>query len=219
MKIEWALLRSTHVATSVKLIEIAPDLAAPGISMKLCANKEIFGEGDPADFVYTVMSGAARSSRLLSDGRRQIAAFHLPGDVFGFRYFKTHWYSAETIAPSEIGLVRRAALERAAERDSATARRLWSLTAQELEVLQDHLSLLGGKSAADRVGTFLLRLAKRTSSAVVDLPMSRGDIADHLGLTLETVSRTLGQLVRDKTIFLPSARRVVVRDLEALAAA
>ncbi len=200
-------------------VEIAPDLVLPGFTLAIDANMAIFGEHEPADYIYVVVCGAVRTSRLLGDGRRQIGAFHLPGDVFGLQCGASHRFTAEAVVRSEIAVVRRAALEQAAECDSATARRLWSLTARELEVLQDHVRLLSSKRATERVGHFLLKLATRTPSAVVDLPMSRGDIADHLGLTLETVSRTFSQLAREKTIALPSARRVVVRDPRALAAA
>jgi CRP/FNR family nitrogen fixation transcriptional regulator len=221
MKFQSAAVRSNRGrdrANLHKAVEFAPDLALPGLTMSFRANEEIFGEEEPADFVYAVISGAARTSRLLNGGRRQIGAFHLPGDVFGLQRGAARRFTAEAIVPSEIAQVRRTTLEQAAERDSTAARRLWSLTAHELERLQDHMFLLGSKSATERVGSFLLRLAARTSSAIVDLPMSRSDIADHLGLTLETVSRAMTQLVRDQVIALPSARRVVVRDLGALAA-
>jgi CRP/FNR family nitrogen fixation transcriptional regulator len=211
--------RAAAHAAGGKMFEIAPDLELPGFAMTFDANEEIFGEEEPADFVYKVISGAVRTTRLLSDGRRQIGAFHLPGDVFGRECGQTHRFSAEAVAPCEIALIRRSAIERAAERDSGAARRLWSLTSHELEDLQDHMLLLGRKNAAERVGSFLLKLAKRASSAIIELPMSRGDIADHLGLTLETVSRTLSQMARDQAIALPSARRVVLRNPDALAAA
>jgi CRP/FNR family nitrogen fixation transcriptional regulator len=200
------------------LVEIAPGLMLGGVAMNFGANEEIYAEGQPADFVYRVISGAVRTTRLLSDGGRQIGAFYLPGDVFGVQCGERHRFSAEAVTLSKVASVRRSALERAAEIDSVTARQLWSLTSLELEDIQDHMLLLGRKDAAARVGHFLLRLATRASSEVVELPMSRGDIADHLGLTLETVSRTMSQLARDRAIALPSARRVVLRDPMALAA-
>lgn len=202
-----------------QLILVAPGLALPGVSMSFDANEEIFGEDRPADFVYKVLSGSVRTTRLLSDGRRQITGFHLHGDVFGFERGQTHRFSAEAIAPSEIALVRRSAIERAAERDGDAARHLWSLACRELEILQDHVLLLGHRNAADRVEGFLQQLSRRGSSAIVELPMSRSDIGDYLGLTLETVSRTLSQFARVEIIALPSARRVVLRNPDALAAA
>ena len=198
-------------ANATGLIQIAPGLSAPGVAITFSANEQIFGENEPADFIYTVVSGATRTMRLLDDGRRHIGAFHLPGDVFGLERGNAHRFTAEAIVASKIALVRRATLERAAECDCLIAHRLRSLIAHELEDLQDHMLLLGHGNASQRVEQFLVRLARRTASATVDLPMSRCDIADHLGLTLETVSRTLNQLVRDRAIELPSVRRVVVR--------
>jgi CRP/FNR family nitrogen fixation transcriptional regulator len=113
----------------------------------------------------------------------------------------------------------RGALERVAERDGDAARQLWALTSRELANLQDHMLILSHKHAAERVGAFLLNLSRKAASSTVELPMSRGDIGDHLGLTLEMVSRTLGQFARDNVIALPSARRVVLRDTTALVAA
>jgi CRP/FNR family nitrogen fixation transcriptional regulator len=219
MYVESAMSGSSRMASVGKPIELAPGLELPGFSMAFDPNEEIFGEEEPTDFVYKVISGAVRTTRLLSDGRRQIGAFYMPGDVFGLERGETHRFSAEAIALSEVALVRRSALERAAERDGAAARKLWALTSHELEDLQDHMLLMGRKNAAERVGSFLLKLARRGASGVIELPMSRGDIADHLGLTLETVSRTLSQMARDQSISLPSARRVVLRNPGALLAA
>ena len=202
-----------------QLFQVAPGLPLPGVSVIFDANEQIFGEDRPADFIYKVLSGSVRTTRLLSDGRRQIAGFHLPEDVFGFERGRTHRFSAEAIVSSQIALVRRSAVERAAERDGDSARQLWSLACRELEILQDHVLLLGHRNAADRVEGFLHQLSRRGSSAIVELPMSRSDIGDYLGLTLETVSRTLSQFARVKIIGLPSARRVVLREFADLAAA
>lgn len=202
-----------------RMIALAPGLELPGVTMTIEANEEIFGEEEETAFVYKVVRGAVRTTRLLSDGRRQIGAFHMPGDVFGLEAGPIHRFSAEAIAPGEIAVVRRAVLERAAGTDSQIARRLWAITSHELEDLQDHMLLLSRKTAAERVGSFLLKQAQRASSGVVELPMTRLDIADHLGLTLETVSRTLSQLVRERAISLLSARRVLLRNPGALLAA
>ena len=197
-------------------IEIAQDLNLPGFVMSFAPNEEIFGEEEPTDFVYKVVSGAVRTTRFLADGRRQIDGFHLPGDVFGLERGEAHRFSAEAIGECEVALVRRKAVERAAESNVAVARRLWSLAADSLEQLQDHMLLLSRKNAAERVGAFLLELSARAGSRTVELPMSRGDIADYLGLTLETVSRTFSQFARERLIELPSPRRVVIRNAAAL---
>jgi CRP/FNR family nitrogen fixation transcriptional regulator len=199
-----------------RLVPLTPQLALPGFTMSFGRNEEIFGEEDPADYVYKVVSGAVRTTRFLSDGRRQIGAFHLPGDVFGLERGATHRFSAEALSESEIMLVRRSALDRSAERDCAVARELWALTSRDLELIQDHMLVLSRKNAAERVATFLLKLAERAGSNSIELPMSRGDIADHLGLTIETVSRTMTQFERDEVIALPNTRRVVLKNRNAL---
>ncbi len=217
MSVDQTAVRSNP--TQGKLIVVAPGLAVPGFTLRFEANDEIFVEDEPAEFIHKVVFGAVRTTHLLSDGHRQIGGFHLPGDVFGLEYGKNHRFSAEAIVPCEVAFVARRALERIAERDGDAARQLWALTSRELANLQDHMLTLGRRNAAERVGAFLLKLSRHAASATVELPMSRGDIGDHLGLTLETVSRTLGQFARDKVIALPSARRVVLRDTTALAAA
>jgi CRP/FNR family nitrogen fixation transcriptional regulator len=204
------------VVAAGREIEIAQDLNLPGFIMGFAPNEEIFGEEEPTDFVYKVISGAVRTTRFLSDGRRQIDGFHLSGDVFGLERGEAHRFSAEAIGECEVALVRRKAVERAAESDVAAARRLWSLAADNLEQLQDHMLLLSRKNAAERVGAFLLELSARANCRMVDLPMSRGDIADYLGLTLETVSRTFSQFAREGLIELPTPRRVVIRNVAAL---
>jgi CRP/FNR family transcriptional regulator, nitrogen fixation regulation protein len=191
----------------------------PGFTMTFSRNEEIFGEQEPADFVYRMVEGVARSMRVLSDGRRQIDAFHLPGDVFGLEIGAVHRFTAEAVSACKVALARRPALDRAVAQDAAAARMLWALTSHDLCEAQAHLLLLTRRSASERVCAFLLDMLDRTGGGhTVELPMSRLDIADYLGLTIETVSRTMTQLERDSLIALPSCRRVVVRDRAALAA-
>lgn len=193
-----------------RLIELAEGVCVAGFVMRFSRNEEVFAEEEEADFVYKVISGAVRDVRILSDGRRQIGAFHLPGEVFGLECGETHLYSAEAVVESQVALVRRCALDKAAQADAGAARRLWGLTSADLMRLQEHMVLLGRKTAQERVAAFLASLAERqrAEGGVLDLPMSRSDIADHLGLTIETVSRTFTQLEREHAIALPSARRV-----------
>ncbi len=200
-----------------KSIALAPSLAVPGFVMRFEHNEEIFAEEEDADFVYQVISGAVREVRLLSDGRRHIGAFHLPGDVFGIECGSHHLCSAEAVVDCQVALVRRSALERAVEADPAAGRSLWQITARSLERLQDQLLLLGRKNAVERLASFLVRLCRAAGGTdSVDLPMSRCDIADYLGLTIETVSRTFTQLERDRAISIPSARRILLHDRAAL---
>jgi CRP/FNR family nitrogen fixation transcriptional regulator len=196
-----------------KSVELAPGVALACFTMRFDRNEEVFAEEEEADFVYKVISGAVRDVRILSDGRRQIGAFHLAGEVFGLECGETHRYSAEAVVESEIALIRRSVLDKAAESDAGAARKLWDLTSHDLVRLQDHMLLLGRKNAVERVASFLIQLSERgADEAAIDLPMSRSDIADYLGLTIETVSRTFSQLQREHAISIPSSRHIVLHN-------
>jgi CRP/FNR family transcriptional regulator, nitrogen fixation regulation protein len=187
-----------------------------GAPMPFARNAEIYGENEPAEYLYKVVSGSVRTYKVLNDGRRQIGAFYLPGDVFGLEVGDDHTFSAEAIVDSRILVFKRGALVSLAERDNDVARELWTMTAGELERVQEHILLLI-KTAQERVAGFLLEMAKRgPASNEIDLPMSRQDIADYLGLTIETVSRTLTQLENSAAIAVPSSRRIVLRNRAAL---
>jgi len=183
-----------------------------GASIPFARGEEIYGEAEPADYLYKVIKGSVRAYKVLHDGRRQICAFYLPGDIFGFEAGEEHSFSAEAIAPSTILLVKRNAVTALATKDPAIARQLWTVTTAELQKMQDHVMLLI-KNAQERVVSFLLQMAQHGPGAdEIELPMSRQDIADYLGLTIETVSRTLTQLETRATIALPTSRRIVLRD-------
>jgi CRP-like cAMP-binding protein len=187
-----------------------------GAPMPFGRNAEIYGENEPAEYVYKVLTGTVRTYKVLNDGRRQIGAFYLPGDVFGLEIGDEHTFSAEAITDCKILVIKRSALVGLASRDNDVARQLWAMTAAELQRAQDHIMLLI-KTAQERVAGFLLEMAKRSATvAEVELPMSRQDIADYLGLTIETVSRTLTQLEKGAAIAVPSSRRIVLRNRAAL---
>ncbi len=198
-------------------IILGPGLAIHGARMRFGRNEEVFGEGEAADHIYRVVSGAVRTSRFSSDGRRQILAFHLPGDVFGIEPGGVHSLSAEAITEAEISLIRRSLVETAAAQDARAARALLELMSRQLTSAREHALVLGRKGASERVAAFLLQLSDRfRAHGEISLPMSRSDIADYLALTIETVSRSFTQMERDHTIELPSSRRVVVCDRSAL---
>ena len=158
---------------------------------------EIFGQAEPADYVYQVIEGAVRTHKLLSDGRRQIGAFHLPSDIFGLENGDLHRFTAEAIVDTTVRLVERQSLEREAKNDPAMVRSLLTMTTVNLQHVENHLLLLGRQTARERVGAFLLEMnGRQTSADVITLPMSRLDIADYLGLTIETVSRVLYKFQR-----------------------
>jgi CRP/FNR family transcriptional regulator, nitrogen fixation regulation protein len=181
-----------------------------GSQMKFGANAEIFGEDEPAEYVYKFVTGAVRTYKILNDGRRQISGFYLPGDIFGLEIGKEHRFSAEAINGVTVLVVRRSAIVSLAECDCGAARELWAFTGRELKRAQEHMLLLV-KSAQQRVASFLLEMSKRLAATdAIELPMSRQDIADYLGLTIETVSRTMTQLVSEQAIVLPTSRRIVL---------
>jgi CRP/FNR family nitrogen fixation transcriptional regulator len=187
-----------------------------GVAMHFGRNVEIYGENEPAEYLYKVISGSVRTYKVLADGRRQIGAFYLPGDIFGLEMGDDHSFSAEAIADSNILIIKRSTVVALAARDNNVARQLWTLTGQELKRVQDHILLLI-KTAQERVASFLLEMAARMScDKAFELPMSRQDIADYLGLTIETVSRTLTHLENTAAIELPSSRQVVLRNRAAL---
>jgi CRP/FNR family nitrogen fixation transcriptional regulator len=181
-------------------------------------DEEIYGEDETAEYVYQVIRGAVRTYKLLMDGRRQIGAFHLPGDVFGLETATTHRLAAEAILDTTVRLVKRRSLEQAAQTDVRVARDLWSITSGELRHAENHMLLLGRKTAMERVATFLLEMDRRlTATCMIALPMCRRDIGDYLGLTLETVSRSLSELQAKGVVGLSGARQVVLRDRQRLA--
>lgn len=198
-------------------IALGPGLVLQGSRLPFSRNQEIFGQGEPAAHVYRVVSGAVRTIRYSSDGRRQILSFHLPGDVFGLEPGDTRTLSAEAVSDTEVAAIRRSLIDSAASESAVAARALMELTQRQLEAMQEHALVLGRKGAGERVAAFLLQLSDRTAPrSEVELPMSRADIADYLALTIETVSRAFTQMEREHTIALPSSRRVVVRDRSAL---
>jgi CRP/FNR family nitrogen fixation transcriptional regulator len=174
---------------------------------KYLKDTEIFGEAEPAEYIYQVIEGAVRSHKLLSDGRRQIGAFHLPGDIFGLGNGEFHRFTAEAIVESTLRLVKRHSLERVAKNDPAMVRNLSKMMGDNLQHAENHLILLGRQSARERVGAFLLEMNGRLKSrGAIALPMSRSDIADYLGLTLETVSRALSAYQRQGYLKLAGLR-------------
>jgi len=208
-----AALNAGVLATQVQLFDNVP---VGGASMTFERNAEIYGEGESADYVYKVLSGSVRAYRVLSDGRRQISAFHLPGDVFGIEPGKEHSSSAEAIDKATVLVVRRSAVFNSADSNSDVARHLWSITAAELKRSQNHALLLI-KTAKERIAAFLLDMSERLAvKGFVELPMSRQDIADYLGLTIETVSRTLTLLSEGSTIQFLASRRIVLRNASQL---
>jgi CRP/FNR family nitrogen fixation transcriptional regulator len=166
-------------------------------------------EGDPADYIFLVLDGIVRSCRTFQNGTRSIAGFYLPGELFGWTD-QNHLLSAEAATNALVLYLKRSALLAVAAHDSRIASFLLAATTNELRRTQEH-ALLMSRSARCRVATFLLDLSKRLGTAkYLDLPMSHQDIADHLGLTIETVSRTITELERSELIARISPRTLVL---------
>ncbi len=184
-----------------------------GPRMTFARDEEIFGEGEPADYIYKVIQGVVRTCHFLGDGRRQIEDFHLAGEYFGLETGELHGCNAEAVGPVTVLLVRRASLSQVAQRDAAVAGQLLDLTRCCLARAQRHVGMLGRKGAVERVAAFLLDFAERSgATSFIELPVSRQEIADYLGLTIETVSRTFSQFEAEGLIGLPDRRRVLIRN-------
>jgi CRP/FNR family nitrogen fixation transcriptional regulator len=180
---------------------------------------EICGESEPAEYVYQVKDGAVRSYKLLSDGRRQIAAFHLVGDIFGLVNGDSHRFTAEAIVKTTVRLIKRQSLETVADSESDVVHNLLIMTANNLQHAENHLLLLGRKSSLERVAAFLVEMDGRLAAAgVVTLPMARRDIADYLGLTHETVARALSRMRRAGVLHFLSQtlREIAILDRQRL---
>ncbi|WP_395666541.1 helix-turn-helix domain-containing protein [Methylocella sp.] len=194
--------------------EVAP--GPGGQALHFLADSEIFADGDECVSFYRVVSGVVRTCKFRSDGRRQIDAFYLPGDVFGFEAGARHALCAEAVSEASVIAYRWRGADSLPVDDRA-AQQLFAAALHELRRAQDHSLLLGRRSAFQKVAAFLIDMIERSPyEDSVELAMSRQDIADYLGLTIETVSRTLSQFEREEAIALPSARRVRVLDRAAL---
>ena len=180
-----------------------------GTTVAVQHEHEIHGQGAAATSCYRVISGCVRVVRLMEDGRRQVGEFLMAGDVFGFDALDTHDFAAEAVSDAVLRRYPRRMVDALAETNVGLARRLRDLTSVSLRNAHTRLLLLGRKTASERIATFLLEMAERLPQAtvgVLDLPMSRSDVADHLGLTIETVCRILAHLRRDGTITIERNR-------------
>ena len=181
--------------------------------------REIYGEGDQAKFFFKVVSGVVRTCKFLSDGRRQIDSFYIAGEFFGFELDETYSLSAEAVGDCTVVAYRRPGVESLSANDGALSGMLLSHAMRSLARAQEHSLLLGRRSALEKVAAFLIEWAEQSPGGdIATLAMTRQDIADYLGLTIETVSRTLSQLERDGLIDLPTSRQIRLNDADALRA-
>jgi len=195
-----------------------------GATVKRAPGETVFFEGDVASHVYNLTAGVLRLSKLLPDGRRQIAGFPFPGDFLGITMEDEHAFTAEAITPATLCQFSRARFDGFVDTHPLLERRLYTIAAHELAAARQQVVLLGRKTAAERVASFLLMLdARRISSGsgekldgFITLPMSRVDIADYLGLRIETVSRELSALKASRLIRLTTTQTIRFVDRERL---
>lgn len=215
-----AYLRPVSAVPTVDAV--AAELERIGTVGTAVRGKTVIEEGDPAEHVFKVVAGALRAVRLLPDGRRYVTKFLLPGDYFGFTEGDRYGKSVEVVGDATFIRYSRHSFDALLERDPAVGRRFFDIICGELSAAQDRLLLLGRKSAMERLATFLLGMADRKAEnskgarKEVKLPMNRSDVADYLGLTVETISRLLTHLRADRIIELPTPNHVVFLKRESL---
>lgn len=172
---------------------------------------EIFGEGEEAEYVYQITSGSVRTYKLLLDGRRQINSFHVPGDMFGFENGQIHRFTADAVVETDVRIMKRSSLLEALPGREMGTRELIGMVTQNLRHAESHMLLLGRKTSLEKVSAFLIEMDERLGHPnTLMLPMNRRDIADYLGLTLETVSRALS-ILRDRQLlrFAGTTQRLI----------
>ncbi|WP_417803686.1 cyclic nucleotide-binding domain-containing protein [Thalassospira lucentensis] len=185
------------------------------------SHNTIFHETEDADYVFNITSGCVKLYKLLGDGRRQITGFLFAGDFLGLALNTNYSYTAEAVEPVTACRFPRQKLEKLFDQFPQLEKRMLGMAVDELAAAQDQMLLLGRKTAKEKVASFLLMLARRQEhrgedTNTINVPMSRSDIADYLGLTIETVSRTLTQLRKDSTISLKDNRHIEAVGLDML---
>jgi CRP-like cAMP-binding protein len=196
-------------------------LRATGTRQHFGRNEQIFGEGDPADRVCMIVSGTVRLCRHTASGRRHISDFAAAGDLIGFGERPHQSHAAEAVTPVIVTTYRRSNLEQLAGANPKVRSSLCSLLAANLFAAQRQLCVLGCQNAKERLASFLLHLADRMQTQageLLNLPMGRLDIADHLGLTIETVCRAIAALKADRIVLVPTAHQLILSNVVALRA-
>lgn len=206
--------RLISLSTALPLAE-RDTLEPLGRRVSLDQKETLFGQDEPADSVFNVISGALRMYRILPDGRRQVTGFAFPGDFIGLSMLDRYAVSADSLVPVTACKFERLAFRDLVCRQPGLMMHLHEITGQELSRAKDMMMLLGRRTADEKIAAFLVGLQVRyarigQSTVTLELPMGRLDIADHLGLTIETVSRTLSRLDRDGCILIvPGGVRLI----------
>lgn len=187
-----------------------------GTRVVMHRGQTVFHEGDATEAVYRVLSGAVRTSRLMADGRRYVADFLFPGDFVGLNDGPTRGMTADALCDAVLIRYPRSQFDRTLDADRGVGRMILAMLCGGLSSAQDRMLLLGRKTAAERVASFLLMMAERKGSERFELPMTREDIADYLGLTIETISRTISQFRAKNVIRTEGATMITIARRDAL---
>jgi CRP/FNR family nitrogen fixation transcriptional regulator len=201
------------------LLEHLDTMRDAATSLTYARNVSIFQEGDRAHHIYRIVSGTIRLCRHTPDGRRHIAEFALPGDLLGVFNGTEQGFTAEAVTDVVVIAYPRALFDRASEREPRFRAAILSHLSAHLATAQLHTFVLGCQSAKERLASFIVRHAARTGgtdSGRVDLAMGRQDIADHLGLTIETICRAVTTLKNGGLIGVPNTHQIVLRNRDAL---
>ena len=205
-------MRALAVCSAVSRDQL-PRLTAIAAGRRVETGQTLFEEGDPAEEVFTLTDGMLKLYKLMSDGRRQIVGFLVPGDFLGLAFGRTYVYSAEAVTPTAVCRFRRPQFMGLLDECPTLEKEILGRTSTELAAAQEQMLLLGRKTARERLASFLAALARRKRlerGGPLPLPMSRADIADYLGLTIETVSRTFTAFRKERLIDLPDPHTVAI---------
>jgi CRP/FNR family nitrogen fixation transcriptional regulator len=210
-------LTAAAVLSRLSAGSMSDDELTKGTVLHFEPNQEIYAEGADTKVFYRVVSGVVRTCRFLSDGRRQIDAFYGEGEVFGFDLAAERSFGAEAVTDCILCCYQQIKLPNDKRGAGTVPQQLFSYAMGRLAKAQEHAMVLSRRSALERVASFLVEWAKNSSRKdVVSLAMTRTDIGDYLGLTIETVSRSLSNLERQGYIALPTARQIEIKDVSAL---
>jgi CRP/FNR family nitrogen fixation transcriptional regulator len=199
----------------------AREAGLTGTLVTFARNQTIYAKGEEARCSYKVIEGAVRLSRVFADGRRQIVNFFLPGETFGIELSEEYTSAAEAVGEVVALRCPRLCIAQMSADDPDVGQKRLAMLGRSLAAAERHVAMLGHQSAKERVAAFFLALESERRSDIdgtLDLPLGRQDIADYLGLTIETTCRALGELKRQNIVATPSRRRIVIRDLAALRA-
>ena len=189
---------------------------------KVDAGNELIGQGESVSHYSNILSGVIKLSKMMADGRQQIVGLQFAPDFLGRPHLCESTMTAEAATETEICSFPKSLIERMANETPGLERKLHTQSLKELDEAREWMLTLGRKTAQEKVASFLYLIAthidpeRNGNSATFDLPLSRADIADFLGLTIETVSRQMTKLRKDNIIVIENNRHVIVPDTRRL---